>query len=154
MPVNSKQKKLTIPEVIITSLKDMRTPRDMLAPAVMGAIQQGSMENSDVSQFGNTVFISHIKERNGLKVAYLRALNADTARNYLDNGIEYFKYIVAQGVSYVFMTFTESSVVSVLKSISNPDVQKRVGKKAKVAMKQDSKGTYLAVVRVFDEGEE
>lgn len=155
MPVNSKQKQLSIPEVIATAFKDMRVPQDRVAAAMLGVVQQTSMPDTDTVQFGNTVFISHIKSRgDGLTVAYLRALNADTARNYLNNGIEYFKYIIEKGVSYVFMTFTESSVVSVLKAIEDPKVQAQVGMKAKVAMQKAPNGNYIAVVRVMQEGEE
>ena len=155
MPVNSKQKQLTIPEVIATSFKDMRVPQDRIASSMLGVVQQGSMPDADTVQFGNTVFISSIKSReDGLKVAYLRAINADTARNYLNNGIEYFKYIIEKGVSYVFMTFTESSVVSVLKAIDDPKVQAQVGMKARTAMKKSPNGNYVAVVRVMQEGEE
>ena len=155
MPVNSKQQQLSTPEVIAMALKDMRTPQERVAAAMLGIVQQASMPDTDTKQFGNTVFISHIKSReDGLTVAYLRALNADTARNYLNNGIEYFKYIIDKGVSYVFMTFTESSVVSVLKAIEDPQVQAQVGMKAKVAMKKAPNGNYIAVVRVMQEGEE
>jgi len=155
MPVNSKQKQLSIPEVITTALKDLRVPQQRLAASMLGVVQQGSMENTDTKQFGNTVFISTIKTTdNGVTVAYLRALNADTARNYLENGVEYFKYIIDKGVSYVFMTFAESSVVSVLKAIENPAIQEKVGMKAKVAMKKTKNGNYMAVVRVVQEGED
>lgn len=155
MPVNSKQKQLSIPEVITTSFKDMRVPQERIAASLLGVVQQASMPDMDTVQFGNTVFISYIKtHQDGLKVAYLRAVNADTARNYLNNGIEYFKYIIEKGVSYVFMTFVESSVVSVLKAIDDPRVQAQVGMKAKTAMKKSSNGNYIAVVRVMQEGEE
>lgn len=136
------------------AFKDMRVPQNEIAPALLGVLQQGSMPDADVAQFGNTVFISSIKSReDGLTIAYLRAINADTARNYLNNGIEYFKYIIKKGVSYVFMTFTESSVVSVIKAIEDPKIQAQVGFKAKVAMKKSTNGNYLAVVRVIGEDE-
>ena len=154
MPVNSKQKQLSIPEVIITAFKDMRVPQERIAPAVLGVVQQGSMEGADVFQAGNSVFVSNIKAKDDLKIAYLRAFNADTARNYIDNGVEYFKHILGTGVSYVFMTFKESSVVSVVKAISDPKVQAKVGVKARVAMKKAPNGNYIAVVRAMREGEE
>lgn len=154
MPINSKQQQLGIPEVITMAFKDMRVPQGQIAASLLGVIQQGIAEGGDMFQAGNTVFISNVKERDGLKVAYLRALNADTARNYVNNGVEYFKHIINMGVSYVFMTFTESSVVSVLKAISNPDVQAQVGLKAKVSMKKAANGNYVAVVRVIQKDED
>lgn len=155
MPVNSKQKQLSIPEVITTAFKDLRVPQPKIAAAMLGVVQQVALPDTDTKQFGNTVFISAIKSReDGLTVAYLRAINADTARNYLSNGIEYFKYIIEKGVSYVFMTFTESSVVSVINAVKDPEVQARVGLRAKVAMKKSKNGNYIAVVRVLQGGEE
>jgi uncharacterized protein YjgD (DUF1641 family) len=153
MPISSKTKQLNTHEVIIMALKDMKVEQKMITPALLGIVQQASIPDTDTVQFGNTVFISTIKSKNNVTVAYLRAMNADTARNYLNNGIEYFKYIIEKGVSYVFMTFTESSVVSVLNAIKDPDVQEKVGLKAKVAMKKSSNGNYTAVVRVIAEGE-
>ena len=52
------------------------------------------------------------------------------------------------------MTFKESSVVNVVKAISDPKVQAKVGVKAKVAMKKAPNGNYIAVVRAMREGEE
>jgi hypothetical protein len=154
MPVNSKQRQLNIPEVIVTALKDMRTPQERITASLLGVVQQGAMPDTDTKQFGNTVFITTLKTReDGLCVAYLRALNADTARNYVENGIEYFRYIIKKGVQYVIMTFTESSVVSVVKTIEDPKVQAQVGFKAKVAMKKFPNGNYMALIRVMQEGE-
>jgi hypothetical protein len=136
------------------AFKDMRVEQSKIAASLLGFVQQASMPDTDTVQFGNTVFVSHIKARDGIKVAYLRAVNADTARNYVDNGVEYFKHIIAMGVSYVFLTFAESSVVSVLKAVSDPKVQAKVGLKAKVAMKKSPNGNYIAVIRVMQEGEE
>lgn len=154
MPVNSKQKQLSIPEVITTAIKDLRTEQRMVAPAMLAFIQEAHMPDADLFQAGNTVFISHVKEKNGLKVAYMRALNADTARNYLDNGIEYTKHIVKAGVTYVFMTFKESSVTTIFNAIARPEVQAKVGKKAKTAIKKAGNGVYVGVIRILEDGEE
>ncbi len=153
MPISSKTKQLGIHETIVMALKDMKIEQKMISPALLGVVQQASMPDTDTVQFGNTVFISTIKSKNNVTVAYLRALNADTARNYVNNGVEYFKYIIKKGVSYVFITFTESSVVSVLKAIEDPDLQAEVGLKAKVAMKKSDNGNYTAVVRILAKGE-
>jgi hypothetical protein len=154
MPVNSKQQQLSTPEVVTTAFKDMGVKKDMLGPAMLGVVRQGTLEGADTFQHGNTVFVSNIKEKNGVRIAMLRAFNADTARNYIDNGVEYFKHIIELGVQYVFMSFQESSTVHIFKAISRPELQERVGAKAKTSIRRDNKGTYLGVVRIMQEGEE
>lgn len=118
---NSKEKQLSTPEVIATSIADFhRTGRLRDVPmqaAILSIVQEGSMPNTEVRQIGNTVFISHYSE-DRQEVA-MRALNVDTARNYLDSSIQYVRDLANSGVERMTSDFNDKRILQLFKSIAN-----------------------------------
>lgn len=122
MPItNSKDKDLPIPDIITGALADAKRDGDLgdlpMHAAILGIVQEGSMENTDVEKIGNTVFITHYGD--GGKHAVMRALNVDTARNYLDNSIEYVKRLASRGVQQMSSDFKDKRILQLFKSIAN-----------------------------------
>ena len=78
-----------------------------LAGTLISIIKELELPRSEAVQFGNTVFITHYSEDG--KSAVMRALNIDSAANYMKNGELYTRRLIKQGVRY-FMTIykTES----------------------------------------------
>jgi hypothetical protein len=98
--VNSKTKQLKPLEVIQKSLEEAGpkslpegvTPQD----AFLAIVAETRMDRTESPQIGNTVFISHFSE-DGKEVA-MRAFNADSAANYIQNAIAYGDWLQEQGV--------------------------------------------------------
>lgn len=147
MPISSDEKQLSISEILVYALKEQKVPQNMVAPYLAAFIKEGSMPDTDVRNFGNTVFISHFKTKDNVKVVFGRGLNADTARNYLVNGEEYFKYLLEEKVNYFFTIYEDVRLGTIFKYIQRPEVQARVGGKATVEMKQ-ANGQYGATVKI------
>ena len=148
MPVNSNEQELSIPEILVYALKEQNVPENMVAPSILALVKEGSMEETDVRNYGNTVFISHFKEKDGVKAVFGRALNADTARNYMQNGEEYFRYLLDEKVDYFVSIYNDPRVGIIFKYIQRPEVQARVGGKATVEIKQTKKGVFGATVKL------
>lgn len=150
MPIDNKERTIDPMAIIVDALRTMKTPDNQIGPALTGIAKQASLPGGEMKQFGNTIFISNYFEKDGINVVYVRAFNADTAKNYLENGIKYFKYIMSKDVDYLVATFKESSVYSLFQQIKNPEIQKQVSPdvSAKVSIKQNKQGDYVVVVRI------
>lgn len=119
--VNSKERKLAIPEIITQALSEAKKAgefKDIPVPAaLLAVVREGTMENTVLEQIGNTVFISHYST-DGKEVA-MRAMNADTARNYLDNSIEYVQKLADSGVVRMTSDFYDKRILQLFKAIAN-----------------------------------
>lgn len=93
--IDSKQRQLSIPEVVAQAAA--QSNHELPIQTILVAfVKEASMPNTDVDKFGNTVFITHFDKTKTKAVG--RALNVDTARNFLDNGEEYMRKLYKQGV--------------------------------------------------------
>jgi hypothetical protein len=84
--------------------------------ALIGLAKELTMDSVEPKQFGNTVFIGHYTDdKSGV---YMRALNMDTARNFVDNGEQYIKYLLDQKVDKMYTEFNGSQLLHVFKLFS------------------------------------
>jgi hypothetical protein len=84
--------------------------------ALIGMAKELTMDDVEPKQFGNTVFIGHYTDdKTGV---YMRALNMDTAKNFVDNGEQYIKYLLDQGVDKMYSEFKGSQLLHVFKLFS------------------------------------
>jgi hypothetical protein len=81
--VDSKQKKLTSEEIIEIAAVNTKVGRPLKQVKEMLAVEF-SLPNIWKMQQGNTIFIVHKTDNPGY--GYFRALNADTAQNFVQNG--------------------------------------------------------------------
>lgn len=116
--VDSKQKMLTIKEIIEIAAKQTGVKRPLEEVIHMLTIEL-SMPNIWKCREGNTLFIAHKTHLPG--VGYIRALNADTGRNYVDNirKVAHASYKV--GFDTLVTQFTDPAVLTAFKIIAqNP----------------------------------
>lgn len=117
---NSKDKTLPIPEIMVGALNDMKRAGQLkdypFEAVLLGTVQEGSMPNTTVEQIGNTVFITHYSDDQ--KEVAMRALNVDTARNYLDNAVEYIKRLSDSGVERMTSDFDDKRILQLFNSIA------------------------------------
>jgi hypothetical protein len=105
--VDSKKDQLSISEIITQAAYN--NPPEGIPPyaAMLSIIQEGTLPNTEVTQYGNTVFITHFGEDKDLAVG--RALNIDTAKNFIVNGEEYFRDLVRGGTKKFVAQFDQKS---------------------------------------------
>lgn len=110
--VNSKQNPLPAPQVIMRfaeSYNDTGIPM----PAVLGSIaKELTLPNVDQVQIGNTVFIGHRGEGEHKNVMEGRALNVDTAKNFLRNGLIYIAYLQRKKIRYYRSDFKDPAFLT------------------------------------------
>lgn len=117
--VDSKNKVIPGPEIITRVVYDMSEEElDGITPqvALIGLAKELTMDSVEPKQFGNTVFIGHYTDdKSGV---FMRALNMDTAKNFVDNGEQYIKYLLDQGVDKMYSEFDGPQLLHVFKLFS------------------------------------
>jgi len=123
MLVDSKKKMLEPPEIILEAVKQTKSkysPDQVLAAVTAEAHEAGAI----LMRQGNSLFIVHpAKDRTVL----FRALNADTAQNYLDNSVKYAKALYMAGYDVMVTNFQDPTLLNIFKYVNkhraevNPD---------------------------------
>ena len=105
--VDSKKDQLSISEIITQAAYN--NPVEGVPPyaAILSIVKEGTMPNTEVRQYGNTVFITHFSEDRDLAIG--RALNIDTAKNFIPNGESYFRDLVREGTKKFVAQFNQKS---------------------------------------------
>lgn len=115
MIVDSNQKMLTIEEIIQEASQSTGVNRPF--EEVMQMLQMElSMPNIWKCRVGNTLFIVHKSAKRGF--GYFRALNADTAQNYVANSRQFIAAAYQVGFDYLVTQFEDPTVLNIFKIIA------------------------------------
>lgn len=87
--VDSNQQKLALQDVIKIAAKNTKS-KYTFNQVFLSIMKELTLPDSIVIQLGNTVFLMHRSKKDPYYAA-MRALNADTAQNYLDNSEKFAK---------------------------------------------------------------
>jgi len=122
--VDSKQRQLNSAEIIDIALKNTRSKLkpEVAFPAILTEMNQ---PNTDVKQMGNTLFVLH-KGQNDQ--AFFKALNADIARNFVENSRKYVMYAKNQlGLKILVTQFEEPAISTLFHAISKKPPMPNMG---------------------------
>lgn len=114
--IDSKKKLLDGPEIVTRVAYEMDLGGMDPKIALIALAKEMTMESADPKQFGNTVFLGHYtKDKTGV---YMRSFNMDTAKNFVDNGEKYIKYLMDRGVDKMYTEFFGRELLHVFKLFS------------------------------------
>lgn len=117
MLVDSKKTQLGVEPIIILGADETgeNLPPATIYAAVLAEINQ---KNATLFQEGNTLFIvHHVAPREGL----FRAINADIAKNYLENSYTFIQVAHKYGYDILHTEFENPTVLNIFKAIArNP----------------------------------
>lgn len=117
--VDSKHQELEPDEIIGIAAQDTGSeysPEQVKASLMAETHESGAI----ILRQGNTLFVVH-KSPKEPTVGVFRALNADTAKNYIDNSIMFVKAAASMGLKTLVTQFTDPSLLNIFKVISrNP----------------------------------
>lgn len=119
MLVDSKHERLSNEEIIDIAAQETRSqysPEQVRAVVMSECQQPGAI----LMRQGNTLFVVH-RAPNDETIGVFRALNADTAENYLENSRVFIQAIKTQGFNTLVTTFEDPTILNIFKAISrNP----------------------------------
>ena len=122
--VDSKQQKLNSQQVIEIAAMNTKVGRPIKQVKEMLTVEW-SMPNTWKMQEGNTIFVVHKSKEPGY--GFFRALNADTARNFLENSRVFCQAAYKVGFDVVVTQFTDPTILNIFKMISRNPVQEGMG---------------------------
>jgi hypothetical protein len=123
MLVDSKEKELGVEAIMMIAAQETKSPHP--ASAIYAAmVQEMNMVGTSVVRNGNTLFIIHNAEG---RVGVFRALNADTARNYLESSYEFIQGAYKMGFDTLVSEFEDPTIFNIFKAISRNPPQEGMG---------------------------
>ena len=126
MLVDSKKKQLGEQAILMIAAQETKSPHP--ASSVYAAIiKEMNMEGTSIVREGNTLFVIHNARG---RVGLFRALNADTARNYLENSYAFIQGAYKMGFDTLVSEFEDPTIMNIFKAISRNPPQEGMGYKA------------------------
>ena len=129
MPVVDSNTRLLDTSTVIASRLTMEIQEGIgknipLQARLLAVAKESSMDNADVVQIGNTVFVGHRGTGEANKAMSGSIYNSDTGKNFVDNVIKYFAYLQEKNVnrySSPLSFLTESLPQIVKRKLMNTD---------------------------------
>jgi hypothetical protein len=126
MLVDSKKKELSMEAIMMIAAQETKTPYP--ASTVYAAmVKEMNMPGTSIMREGNTLFVIHNSEG---RVGVFRALNADTARNYLESSYTFIQAAYKMGFDTLVSEFQDPTIMNIFKAISRNPPQEGMGYKA------------------------
>jgi hypothetical protein len=126
MLVDSKKKQLSEDAIVMIAAQETKSQHP--ASTVYAAlVKEMNMPGTSLVRDGNTLFIIHVGQgRTGI----FRALNADTARNYLENSYAFIQGAYKMGFDVLVSEFEDPTIFNIFKAISRNPPQEGMGYRA------------------------
>jgi hypothetical protein len=126
MLVDSKKKELGVEAILMIAAQETKSPHP--ASTVYAAmVKEMNMPGTSIVRDGNTLFVIHSA---GGRVGLFRALNADTARNYLESSYAFIQGAYKMGFDTLVSEFEDPTIMNIFKAISRNPPQEGMGYKA------------------------
>ena len=145
--VDSSKQPLPAPEIIMRAAQEFNNTEYSLQNVLIGITKELTMPNTDQVQIGNTVFIGHTGEGKHKNVMEGRALNIDTAQNFVRSGLKYLAYLQNKGIRYYRTDFNAQEYLSAFQFWYN----KTKDTDTEVDVVQLDTGGYRAYIYVGDD---
>lgn len=136
--VDSREKELSVEDII--GIAGMNTDAGVQVGQLIQMINaELQMPDTLFLRQGNTLFIIHKAKP---RVGFFRAMNADTANNFLQNGTEFIKACYKMGFDTMATQFDDPTLLSIFRYISQNPPNPNMGYQVQ---KTDDGGFYVTV---------
>lgn len=133
--VDSAQQELPTDQIVKIAAENTRSPYPFKNVYASFVAELG-MPKAKLYKLGNTLFVVHPSEQQP-QFGIFRALNADTAENFVQNGKAFVDQAIADGFTGLQTQFTDPSLLNIFRIIGreeqaaqNPNMGYTVGKTA------------------------
>jgi hypothetical protein len=126
MLTDSKKKELSVEAVLMIAAQQTKS-KYSVEQVYAALVKEMNMEGTSTYREGNTVFLMHHAKG---RIGTFRALNADTARNYLDNSYQFIQDAYKMGFDILVSDFQDPTIMNIFKGISRNPPQEGMGYRA------------------------
>ena len=142
--VNSKTRELKTPDIILMALDQLGTGDMNIATALATIAREGTLKTADTTQIGNTVFLANRGVKANKNKVVGRAFNVDTARNYINNCLDYIEYLRKKEVTHYTVMFEGSEVLKLIQFMKK--IMEDIDTNIYIGQMED--GNYTAYFRI------
>jgi len=123
MLIDSKKQKLSEDAILMIAAQETKSkyPADAVYAAL---VKEMNIPGVSTLREGNTIFIVHVAEG---RVGFFRALNADTAKNYLESSYAFIQAAYKMGFDVLVSDFEDPAIANIFKAISRHPPQEDMG---------------------------
>lgn len=126
MLVDSKEKKLGQEAIVMIAAQETKS-RHPASTVYAALVKEMNLPGTSILREGNTLFVVHHAEG---RVGIFRALNADTARNYLESSYAFIQAAYKMGFDTLVSDFEDPTIMNIFKAIGRNPPQEGMGYKA------------------------
>lgn len=126
MLVDSKKKELSEEAILMIAAEETKS-KYSAAQVYAALAKEMNMRGTSTYRAGNTIFVMHHAQG---RTGTFRALNADTARNYLENSYEFIQAAYKMGFDTLMTDFEDPTIINIFKAISRNPPQEQMGYRA------------------------
>ena len=145
--IDSNQEKIAPGQVMAIAAKQLKVDDVPLEAMLASVAKETAMENADIVQVGNTVFIGH-KGKGANKTKMVgRAFNVDTGRNFIQNMLNYLGYLQSKKFTHYASQFKGDTYLPAMRVL-----EKRLADKdSNVAVARSQDNQYVVYINLGKE---
>lgn len=130
MVVDSKEEMLPVDQIILIGSEQTKSdiPPDMIMAMF---VKEAQMPGNKMLRYGNTIFVIDENE-NRPGTGIFRALNADTAPNFLESSYQFIDKAYEMGLWFLVTQFRDQSLINIFRTIAKNPPREQMGYKVQM----------------------
>jgi len=116
MVVDSKKEQLEFEDIVKISVKETKSKYPMHV-AFVAIMKELTLPGAFAVRMGNTIFIVH-PQKDRVGYVFFRALNADTAKNYVEHSRNFTNQMRDKGYKVMVTQFEDPTILNIFKAIA------------------------------------
>lgn len=145
--IDSNQEKIAPGQVMAIAAEQLKVDDVPLEAMLASVAKETAMENADIVQVGNTVFIGHKGKGANKSKMVGRAFNVDTGRNFINNMVNYLGYLQNKKFTHYASQFKGDTYLPAMRVLE----KKLAGKDSNVAVGRGKDGQYVVFINLGKE---
>ena len=145
--IDSNQEKIAPGQVMAIAAKQLNEDNIPLEAMLASVAKETAMENADIVQVGNTVFLGHKGKGANKSKMVGRAFNVDTGRNFINNMVNYLGYLQNKKFTHYASQFKGDTYLPAMRVLE----KRLAGKDSNVAVGRSKDGQYVVFINLGTE---
>ena len=145
--IDSNQEKIAPGQVMAIAAKQLNEDNIPVEAMLASVAKETTMENADVVQVGNTVFLGHKGKGANKSKMVGRAFNVDTGRNFINNILNYLNYLQNKKFTHYASQFKGDTLLPAMRALE----KRMANKDSNIAVGRGQDGQYVVFINLGKE---
>ena len=145
--IDSNQEKIAPGQVMAIAAKQLNEDNIPVEAMLASVAKETAMENADIVQVGNTVFLGHKGKGANKSKMVGRAFNVDTGRNFINNILNYLNYLQNKKFTHYASQFKGDTLLPAMRALE----KRMADKDSNIAVGRGQDGQYVVFINLGKE---